>query len=154
MKQWFVILLVALVSASSYAAEDTLFYVNDKPSVVYGDWKDGHRTIFFYDLKGERTYQLDEVRLSYTVSAKLSFHQNGGVDKAVIHQEPGGSPYYTVTTITFNGTNIPCTKKVEERPLRLEKLDKSNLWFWNRKKGIWVKQEVISCQPVPEPLSK
>lgn len=147
MRRWIVFLISTFFFTNASLASDTLYYVNEKPSVVYGGWKDGHRTIFFYDLLGERTYQLEEVRLSFTISVKLTFYQNGGVDKAVIHMEPGGSPYYSVTTITFNGTNIPCTKKVEERPLRLENLEKNNLWFWNRKKGIWEMQEVVSCHP-------
>lgn len=132
------------------AANDTTYYyyVNKKVSVKITPWVNGERKVLLYDLYGNNTYEIEEVRHSYSVRAELKFHDNGAVKTASIHTNPGASMYMYLTTITFNTINEPEQKHDETSPVRsLEETMKP--WeYWDKKTRTWKKQEVMEGAPV------
>lgn len=132
------------------AASDTTYYyyVNKRVSVKITPWVNEKRMLLLYDLYGNNTYEIEEVRQSYTVRAELKFHDNGAVKTASIHTNPGASMYMYLTTITFNTVNEPEQKHDETIPARgLEETMKP--WqYWDKKTRQWKKQEVMEGAPV------
>jgi hypothetical protein len=125
--------------------EDTIkhFYINKKISVVITPKHDGKRLYQLYDLYGNLTYEMEEIRLSYSQSINLSFHENGAVKKAKIHFNPGASLHWYETEIIFDTTNEPLLKTETQMPVRsaLQSLEKP--MFWDKKEKRWIKQEII-----------
>jgi hypothetical protein len=143
----YVQLMVLLFSLKMGFSQDTSFYVNGLPSVVQSEWKNHHRLSHFFDLKGSLTFTLEEVNLSYRSLAKFHYYENGGVKEVVVHTSPGSSRYHYKTNIRFDSTNYPLTKTEEKIPADNPEDRGGEIWFWNRKKKEWIKQEVVSCQP-------
>ncbi len=131
---------------------DTLYhyYSNGKISVKITPWQEGRRKSFFYDLYGAETFQIEDVRLSYSVTTQLKFHPNGAVSKAEIHSNPGASRYWYESTITFSTTNDPLLKYSRQMPQERIDLDEQKPMFWNKQKKEWMRQEIVQEQPVPE----
>jgi hypothetical protein len=126
-------------------ANDTIkhFYINKKISVLISPWKDGKRQYFLYDLYGNVTYEMEEIRLSYQQSISLKFHENGAVSVAKINLNPGASRYWYETEITFDSVNEPIHKKSVQLPVEsvVQHMEKPELWDRMNKK--WIKQEII-----------
>ena len=148
MKLW--VILFLFISGLSWSQDKPTIYLyaNGDTSVIVYPWKEHRRAIVLYDLKGKQTFELEDVRLSYTVWNKLSFHPNGAVKKIEQHSNPGASLYSYKSTMTFDTLNNPLTKRDEKFPSDLQDLEKSNTWFWNSKQKNWVPQETMECQPV------
>lgn len=141
---------VAPVKKSSQPANDTTFhyYTNKKLSVKVTPWVEGRRNIFFYDLNGEQTFSLEDVRMSYTIFTDLKFHSNGAASQAEITNNPGASRYWYETVITFDTDNTPLVKTEQQMPI--ERIDLENLpSFWNKEKKQWVKQEIVKETSTP-----
>jgi hypothetical protein len=72
------------------ATNEAIFhkYVNGAISVEITPWVDGKRNVILFDLYGQETIRMEEVRHSYTISIDLKFAQNGSVSKAIVHTNP------------------------------------------------------------------
>lgn len=137
------------VSTPKEPADSTVHhYVNGKTSVIRTPWVDGRRETKFLNLQGELTYTIEEARLSYQVSAELKFHENGGVKTAHIFTNPGASQFMYNSTIHFSTTNEPQWKLDKQTPAVSIEDAAGTKYFWYKKEKRWVKQEVISCDPV------
>lgn len=130
-------------------------YVNGATSVMITEWKDSRRQVILYDLKGEETYRMEEVRLSYSESVSLKFHSNGAVSEAHIHSNPGASRFWYETTIKFSTTNDPLSKISRQMPVEsLDQYMKEKWVYWDKKTKQWKEQEVIGCQELEHPLTR
>ncbi|MCW5908236.1 MAG: hypothetical protein KIS94_10275 [Chitinophagales bacterium] len=125
-------------------SNDTIYhyYVNKKVSAKITPWADGERWVLLYDLYGEETYRHKDIRKSYSVIARLSFHPNGAVSKMLISENPGASQYWYETTITFSTTNDPEQKASERKPYEDLRVEPKPWEYWDKKTKQWRKQEV------------
>jgi len=124
--------------------DDTTFhkYKNGKISVKIFPWRDSKRKIILYNPKGEKTYEFEDIRLSYSNHTTLKFRNDGSVESSNTHMNPGASMYWYETDITFDNYNTPLVKKETEMPMT--RLDRMQLpYFWNKEKNQWVQQEII-----------
>lgn len=125
---------------------DTIYhkYVNGKVSVKITPWVDGKRQVLFYDLYGNQTFDLEEVRHSYTVRAELKFAPNGSVHTAVVHTNPGASMYWYESEITFSTINEPISKIDHRYPQNsLDDLMNEKWIYWDKRTKTWKQQEVM-----------
>jgi len=130
-------------------------YVNGSTSVMITAWQDSRRQVILYDLKGEETYRMEEVRMSYSESVSLKFHSNGAVSEAHIHSNPGASRYWYETTIKFSTTNDPLSMISRQMPVEsLDQYMKEKWVYWDKKTKQWKEQEVIGCQELEHPLTR
>ncbi len=124
-------------------------YDNGKKSVVEGSFKNDKKKITLYNKKGEITYVFEDVRSSYQISTSLKFREDGSVESANIHLNPGASINWYETKITFDNDNNPLVKIDTEMPLSLEKMMNENPWFWNTTKKEWYRQEIVREMNTP-----
>lgn len=125
------------------------YYSNGKLSVKITPWYEGTRKLFFYDLKGSQTFELEDVRHSYSITTQLKFHPNGAASKAEIHNNPGASRYWYETEITFDTTNEPLVKSSRQMPPEHLDLEENLPSFWNKQKQQWIKQEIVKETSTP-----
>lgn len=138
------------VSTSNKMADSTVHhYTNGKVSVIRTPWIDGKRETKLFNLKGDLTYTIEEARLSYQISADLNFHKNGGVETIHVFTNPGASRFMYSSTIHFSTINEPQWKVDKKTPALTIEDASGEKFFWHKKEKRWVKQEVISCDPVP-----
>ncbi|WP_018344775.1 hypothetical protein [Cytophaga aurantiaca] len=103
--------------------------------------------IRFYDLKGNITFEQEDVFASYSISTEIKeFHSNGAVKRIVIHFNPGASIHWYETIITFDTDNIPLWKEDVTYPMTIDNM-MNNKSYWDITKKQWVKQEVVIEQP-------
>lgn len=133
-------------------ANDTTYhyYTNGKISVKITPWQESKRQLYFYDLKGVKTFELEDVRHSYSITTHLKFHPNGAASKAEIHNNPGASRYWYETKITFDTTNEPLVKYSRQMPPEHLDLEGNLPSFWNKQKQQWVKQEIVKETSTPD----
>lgn len=126
------------------------FYTNTKKISAKIDPRNefGKKTkIRFYDLKGNVTFEQEDIHSSYSISTEIKeFHSNGAVKRIVIHLNPGASMHWYETIITFDIDNTPLWKEEITYPLRLEDM-MDNKSYWDITKKQWIKQEVSMEQP-------
>jgi len=139
--------LSAFASTLDFISNDTIYhrYVNGSLSVKITPWENDRRDIHLYNLQGEQTYQLEEVRMSFSVSHNITFAPNGGVVKIVSHINPGASRHWYQTTTTFDGTNQPIWQVDETFPM--ESVAPPVKKYWHHIDKRWVRQEIVMCQP-------
>jgi len=130
---------------------DTVFHyyknMNRKVSVKITPWNNAKRWTILYDPFGNETYRMESVRMSFTISVDLKFHDNGAVSEAKIHNNPGASMYWYETYITFSINNEPEWKRSERLPLQsLNDIEPHEYWVKATKQ--WKKQEVMEGLPV------
>jgi hypothetical protein len=126
------------------------FYTNTKkisakipPRNVRGD----KMKIRFYDLKGNVTFEQEDIYSSYSISTEIKeFHPNGAVKRIVIHFNPGASLHWYETIITFDTDNTPSWKEDITYPMTMDNMT-NNKSYWDKDKKQWVKQEVVLEQP-------
>jgi hypothetical protein len=145
-----VVLTICFSSSAStinFINNDTIYhrYVNGSLSVKITPWENDRRNILLYNLQGEQTYQLEEIRMSYSVSHNITFAENGGVVKVVSHMNPGASRHWYQTTTTFDGTNQPLWQVDETFPMESVALPVKK--YWHKIDKRWVRQEIVMCQP-------
>ncbi|MBN2776569.1 MAG: hypothetical protein JXR36_02940 [Bacteroidales bacterium] len=149
MKNLVIISIILFASATNSIAQesDTIYhyYVNNSVSVKISPWENGRRMIMLYNLYGEKTFEMEEVRLSYSVSVNLKFAQNGSVSHIHSHMNPGASMYWYETEIEFSTTNEPLWKKSVQMPMQTIEDAMGDVYYWDKKKNDWQKQEVINC---------
>ncbi len=134
-------------------SETAVYYYtgSKKKSVEISPWVDGKRTITLYDPFGKVSYIFSDRNLSYSITTRLvTFHSNGAVQKAVVHNNPGASISWSESQITFSINNEPEWKEVTTYPVELT-IDGNPKYYWDKKQQNWVKQEVVHEQPVPQP---
>lgn len=91
------------------------FYTNTKkvsakisPKNIQG----GKIKIRFYDLKGNITFEQEDIFSSYSISTEIKeFHPNGAVQRIIIHLNPGASMHWYETIITFDTDNKPVVER-------------------------------------------
>lgn len=123
------------------ANEPTLHkYKNGKLSVKITKWNDdGHRFIYFYNAKGEESFSLEDINLSYSVFTHLSFHSNGAASIANISMNPGASQYWYEDHITFDEDNYPLEKSSHRMPYGDLEESLKLPEAWNRETKQWEK---------------
>ncbi|MFN0031127.1 MAG: hypothetical protein ACKVOR_03105 [Flavobacteriales bacterium] len=115
-------------------------YKNGKLSVKITKWNDdGHRFIYFYNARGEETFSLEDINLSYTVFTHLSFHPNGAASVANISMNPGASLYWYEDHITFDEDNYPIQKSSHRMPYGDLEESLKLPEVWNRETKQWEK---------------
>lgn len=128
------------------SGKDTIYhkYVNGKVSVKITPWVNQERKVLFYDLYGNQTFALEEVRHSYSIGVDLKFAPNGSVSTALVHTNPGASMYWHETTITLDTTNEPISKIDRRYPQNsLEDMMNEKWVYWDKKSKSWKQQEVM-----------
>lgn len=125
------------------------YYDSGKLSVKITPWSEGKRKLFFYDLKGAQTFELEDVRMSYSITTQLKFHPNGAASVAEIHTNPGASRYWYETEITFDTANEPLLRYDRQMPQERIDLEENLPSFWNKQKQQWVKQEIVKETSTP-----
>lgn len=126
-----------------------VYYKNPKRiSVKISPWKNEKRTLQLFAPNGTVTYTFEDVRHSYVSTTELRFREDGSVDKAGVHLNPGASMYWYETEYTFSNTNEPLSYTSRQFPERSIELPDTYLWDSRHKK--WVKQQTIECQPTPQ----
>jgi hypothetical protein len=145
-----------VVMAPSKPAEkvknDTTRYYYTSPrriSVIITPWKEGKRTLLFFDPSGNNTYTITDTRSSYSdISEITGFHANGAVAALKRHLNPGASMYWYEDHISLNERNEPQWKtsiQFPERQLRTG----DNKSYWDKKTGSWKQQTTVKEQPFP-----
>jgi hypothetical protein len=132
--------------ATQPSEKDTIYhkYVNGKVSVKITPWVNQERNVLFYDLYGNQTFALEEVRHSYSISVDLKFAPNGSVSTALVHTNPGASMYWHETTITLDTTNEPISKIDRRYPQNsLDDIMNEKWVYWDKKSKSWKQQEVM-----------
>ncbi len=130
---------------------DTTYYkyTNGKVSAKVTPWVNNRRKTILFDRHGKKTYEMEDVHLSYQITTRLSLRQDGSVEKASIHNNPGASMYWHETTITFDTDNEPSWKTEKQMPEHNLSLTAPVSSYWNKTTRQWVKQEAVEEQPVP-----
>lgn len=127
------------------------FYTNTKKLSVKIDPRNLHGEkikIRFYDLKGNITFEQEDIFASYSISTDIKeFHSNGAVKRIVIHINPGASMYWYETIITFDEGNTPLWKEEITYPMTMDNM-MNNKSYWDAAKKKWIKQEAVLEQPV------
>ena len=135
-----------IAPALSTQADTTFHYfVNGAVSVIRTPWTNGACETILFDLYGAETYRIEEYRMSFSVIASLSFHENGGVKQAKISTNPGASMYHYESVITFNSTNTPEARHDTQWPAHSIEESMGKRYFWHRNEGKWMEKEVIKC---------
>lgn len=124
-------------------------YKNGKKSAVEGSFKKDKKKITLYNKKGEITYVFEDVRSSYQINTTLKFREDGSVESANVHLNPGASLNWYESNITFDNDNNPLVKTDTEMPLSLEKMMNEKPWFWNPTKKEWYRQEIVREMNTP-----
>jgi len=122
------------------ADTDTLYhkYVNGSVSVKITPWVNSERKVLFYDMRGNETFSLEEVRQSYSVSVDLKFAPNGSVHTAKVHTNPGASMYWHETTIKLDTLNEPLSKIDQRFPQQsLDHIMTEKWVYWDKKTKTW-----------------
>lgn len=129
----------------------TYYYSNKKPSVKVGDWQAATgkriRKIFFFDKNGKQTFELTDEKASYSIVTYIHFREDGSVDRAEVHENPGASMYTYLITIWFTENNIPLSKYRTTNPNDFKRNMTGTgmsvpVDTWDSTKHIWI---------VPEP---
>lgn len=140
------------VKKVSKELQDTTYhyYSNRRLSVKTSPWKDGRRNIWLYNLKGEITYTIEDVNLSFSSLSEIHFRADGSVEKIHIKSNPGASMYWYETLITFSIHNEPEWKRAEKFPQ--QSLDDffDRDYYWDTKTKQWKKQQVMEAHPLPK----
>ena len=130
---------------------DTVFHyyknMNKKVSVKITPWNNGRQMTILYDPFGNETYRMESMRMSFTISVELKFHDNGAVSEAIIHNNPDASMYWYKTYITFSINNQPEWRRSEQFPQQ-SLSDIKPPEYWDKKTQQWKKQEVMEGLPV------
>lgn len=128
------------------SGKDTIYhkYTNGKVSVKITPWVNQERKVLFFDLYGNQTFSLEEVRHSYSIGVDLKFAPNGSVSTALVHTNPGASMYWHETTITLDTTNEPINKIDRRYPQNsLDDIMNEKWMYWDKKSKSWKQQEVM-----------
>lgn len=129
--------------------EPKFFYYDTRQlSVKINAWDNGRQKIELYDKQGNKTYELENIKLSFHQSNKLTFHKNGTLESTFIKLNPGASRYWYETTIQFDENNNPLNKVSKQMPAEsvLDAMGKTYLWKTQKKD--WILQETMQCQPI------
>jgi hypothetical protein len=134
-----------LKKRGAISENDTIkhFYSNKKIAVIITPFKDGRRNYLLYDQNGNLAFEMEAIRLSFSQSIDLKFHENGAVRLAKINFNPGASMYWYETEITFDENNYPLKKIEKQMPPSSAIDDLDNRYFWNKNERKWIKQEII-----------
>jgi hypothetical protein len=145
---WLLLAVAPLNPIKAQDAEMVKYYVNGAVSLRISPWKEGRRFWYLYDLKGNETIRLEEIRLSYSVSYDADYYGNGAVRTIKIHENPGASMYWYEGVIRFSTTNEPIEKAMTQMPERHLTLTPKPWLYWDKKTRSWKEQEVIECNPI------
>lgn len=124
---------------------DTVRYINGAVSVVFHPWKNGGRAIHLYDLYGQETYVIHEVKDSLEVIGEPVYHPNGALAETSLAYDGGMQNHL----LRFGTTNVPVVRTKQMHAEADAATEDREVWFWMRAEKKWIRQEVISCQPVP-----
>lgn len=131
----------------NYKAEtnDTTYYYYNtgKVSVKITPWQQGKRNLLIFNRQSQLTYQIENVRSSYSVNTELKFKGNGSISEVKTHTNPGASMYWYESTITFSDSNEPEWKNDERFPQNSVTMPGSNASYWDKAKQTWVKQQAM-----------
>lgn len=135
--------IVAPAKPAPAASNDTTYYYykDGKVSVKVTAWSNGNRYLLFFDRKGTLTYQLNDKRMSFTITTQLKFKENGSVKSADTHDNPGASMYWYESSTTFSDDNEPQWRTSQRMPQQ-SLSDGTVAEYWDKNTGQWRKQEV------------
>lgn len=124
-------------------SNDTMYYYfsDGKLSVKIAPRSDRQK-IWIYFPNGKVSYELENIRMSYTCFNELFFRKNGAVEKIESSLNPGASMYMYSSIIYFEENNLPSYKIDEKSPSTLED-HMNNKSVWDSKNKRWIKQETI-----------
>lgn len=129
---------------------DTIFYFyknSKKTSVIIYPAVNGRTAIEFFDPFGKKTFEMEEVRLSYSVGINfIKWHENGSVEQIEEHVNPGASIHFYENTYYFDINNNPTWKSTFQYP---PELDSRKDYYWKDNK--WILQEAMEGMPVSHP---
>lgn len=106
-------------------------------STLTTPWKNEKRKILFYDKQGNKTYEIEDVRHSYSSITTLRYHDDGSVIDALTHLNPGASMYWYETITRFDKENEPLNQETTEYPEKLSVTDNNKLKTWDKINKKW-----------------
>lgn len=106
--------------------------------------------IWVYHIMGDLIYEMENVRMSYSVSNRLFFRENGALEKVEAFFNPGASLYMYHSIIQFNEDNEPLYRVDHQTPVKTISEQAGKKFLWDRIGKRWIEQEVISCNPSKE----
>ena len=146
----FLILIVLVFSTINvvFATTDTTYhYFQDGRLSVKIAPEVDRQKILVYHISGELIYELENVRLSYTVSNELYFRSNGSLEYVKTFTNPGASRYMYNAEIKFRDDNQPVSMQNFKFPADTMLESMGEKFLWSEKEKRWIKQEVIACFP-------
>jgi|JI9StandDraft_2_1071091.scaffolds.fasta_scaffold27491_2 hypothetical protein len=119
---------------------DQLFYFEGSKqlSVKETPWNSDKRRIFVYGRKGNLTYEIENVRMSYQSVSTVNYRKNGSVESIDTHENPGASRYWYETHITFSEDNVPLEKSTITYPM--DHLSMPTAMIWDPSAKTWIKK--------------
>lgn len=146
----FLILIIFVFNTvnSVFAASDTTYHYFQDGRLSVKIAPDGDRQkIWVYHIMGDLSYELENVRMSYSVSNRLFFRDNGALEKVETFMNPGASMYMHHSVIQFDIDNEPRNRVDYQTPVKSVADQAWKKFLWDRKEIKWIRQEVISCNP-------
>ncbi|WP_298117111.1 hypothetical protein [Flavobacterium sp.] len=120
--------------------DTTYYYFSDGKLSVKVAPRSDRQKIWIYFPNGKVSYELENIRMSYTCFNDLFFRKNGAVEKIESSLNPGASMYMYSSVIYFDENNLPSYKIDEKTPSTLED-HMNNKSVWDSKNKRWIKQE-------------
>ncbi|MFN4198859.1 MAG: hypothetical protein ACK4FS_07530 [Flavobacterium sp.] len=99
--------------------------------------------ILIYHYSGSIIQEYENVRMSYSVSHRFHFRDDGSVEKIMIHSNPGASRYWHESEVHFETDNEPRYMIHYQKPLERVEDSFGQKYLWNRQQKQWIKQEII-----------
>ena len=106
-------------------------------STLTTPWKNEKRIIQFFDKLGNKTYEIEDIKHSYTSITTLRYHEDSSVIDALTHLNPGASMYWYETTTRFEKNNEPTFQETTEYPEKLSALNNDKLKTWDKVNKKW-----------------
>lgn len=146
----FLILIVLVFSTINgvFATSDTTYhYFQDGRLSVKIAPEGDRQKIWVYHISGELIYEMENVRLSYTVSNDLYFRSNGSLEYVKTFTNPGASRYMYRSEIKFRSDNQPKSMHNFKYPADSVVESMGDKFLWSEKEKRWINQEIITCFP-------
>jgi len=139
------------IMQTSKGMNDTVYHYfsNRKLSVKEHPFNNGRRKIEVFDyMTGKVNIELEDVRMSFSVSHRLRFRNDGSLERVSVHENPGASRYWYECEMTFSNTNEPQWQTCQQMPM--DRVEFPSKYYWDKSRRQWIKQEIIIEQPVPD----
>lgn len=106
--------------------------------------------ILIYHYSGSVIQEYENVRMSYSVSHRFHFRDDGSVEKIMIHSNPGASRYWYESEVHFETDNEPRYMIHYQKPFERVEDSFGQKYLWNRQQKQWIRQEIVRETIMPK----